>query len=183
MLALDVSGSMDRGQCGGMTGITPRVGSAAMALITANVEPRHMFTVFSNAGNDFISHGFGGQGISKFNVSPRQRLDDVISRTDALPFFGTDCALPMIYASKNLLEIDTFVIYTDSETWHGDIHPVQALQEYRNKFGIPAKLVVVGMVSNDFSIADPNDAGMLDVVGFDTSTPNLITEFSKGSLM
>ena len=56
-------------------------------------------------------------------------------------------------------EIDTFVIYTDSETWAGDIHPAQALADYRRASGIDARLVVVGMVSNGFSIADPNDPG------------------------
>jgi len=40
-------------------------------------------------------------------------------------------------------------------------------------------LVVVGMVSNGFSIADPTDAGMLDVVGFDTATPALISDFGN----
>ena len=44
--------------------------------------------------------------------------------------------------------------------------------------GIGAKLVVIGMVSNGFTIADPNDAGMLDVVGFDTATPSIITDFA-----
>ena len=62
----------------------------------------------------------------------------------------------------------------------GDLE--QALEQYRQKFGIPAKLIVVGMTSNGFSIADPNDAGMLDVVGFDTATPNIISEFAVGSL-
>jgi 60 kDa SS-A/Ro ribonucleoprotein len=33
------------------------------------------------------------------------------------------------------------------------------------------------MVSNGFSLADPNDAGMLDVVGMSTDTPNLISSF------
>ena len=44
--------------------------------------------------------------------------------------------------------------------------------------GIGAKLVVIGMVSNGFTIADPNDAGMLDVVGFDTATPSIIADFA-----
>jgi 60 kDa SS-A/Ro ribonucleoprotein len=35
------------------------------------------------------------------------------------------------------------------------------------------------MLANPFSIADPNDAGMLDVVGFDTATPQIIAEFAK----
>jgi 60 kDa SS-A/Ro ribonucleoprotein len=57
------------------------------------------------------------------------------------------------------------------------VHPVQALREYRERTGIPAKLVVVGMTSNGFTIADPDDAGMLDVVGFDAAAPALIADF------
>ena len=99
-----------------------------------------------------------------------------------LPFGGTDCALPMLYAQATEREVDTFVIYTDSETWAGDVHPAQALRDYRRASGIDARLVVVGMVSNGFSIADPTDPGMLDVVGFDTATPQLISDFARGAL-
>jgi 60 kDa SS-A/Ro ribonucleoprotein len=35
------------------------------------------------------------------------------------------------------------------------------------------------MVANEFTIADPNDAGMLDVVGFDASAPALMSQFAK----
>jgi 60 kDa SS-A/Ro ribonucleoprotein len=35
---------------------------------------------------------------------------------------------------------------------------------------------------NGFSIADPNDPGMLDVVGFDTATPQLVSDFARGAL-
>ena len=38
------------------------------------------------------------------------------------------------------------------------------------------------MVSNGFTIADPNDPGMLDVVGFDTAAPQLIADFAAGRL-
>lgn len=47
----------------------------------------------------------------------------------------------------------------------------EALRDYRRASGIDARLAVVGMVSNGFSIADPADGGMLDVVAFDTATP------------
>jgi 60 kDa SS-A/Ro ribonucleoprotein len=36
------------------------------------------------------------------------------------------------------------------------------------------------MCSNDFSLADPDDPGQLDVVGFDAAAPALIAEFAKG---
>jgi 60 kDa SS-A/Ro ribonucleoprotein len=41
---------------------------------------------------------------------------------------------------------------------------------------------VIGMVSNGFSIADPEDPGMLDVVGFDTATPGVVAGFARGEL-
>jgi 60 kDa SS-A/Ro ribonucleoprotein len=88
----------------------------------------------------------------------------------------------MLYAAAREREVDTFVIYTDSETWAGDVQPDRALRDYRRASGIDARLVVVGMVSNGFSIADPADPGMLDVVGFDTATPQLISDFARGAL-
>jgi 60 kDa SS-A/Ro ribonucleoprotein len=33
------------------------------------------------------------------------------------------------------------------------------------------------MTASEFTIADPDDPGMLDVVGFDSNTPQLIAEF------
>lgn len=33
--------------------------------------------------------------------------------------------------------------------------------------------------SNGFSIGDPDDAGMLDVIGFDAATPGLIADIAN----
>ena len=71
---------------------------------------------------------------------------------------------------------DKFCVYTDNETWAGRIHPTQALKQYRDQYG-KGKLIVVGTSATNFSIADPKDAGMLDVVGFDSATPQLISQF------
>ncbi len=200
LLALDVSGSMDGGIVNGVPGLTPRVASSAMVLATmASGDPCEV-VAFTSSG-----YGYGrrsgwsrsssgilvapsgptelGEGsITQLSISPRERLDDVCRQTAELPFGGTDCALPMLWAMRKGIEAECFVVYTDSETWAGSIHPMQALNEYRNRLGIPAKLVVVGMVSNGFTIADPKDAGMLDVVGMDASTPALIAEFIAGRI-
>jgi 60 kDa SS-A/Ro ribonucleoprotein len=170
MLALDVSGSMGGGVIAGVPGLTPRDGSAAMALITAKTEPHYTITAFQTT-------------MVPLNISAKMRLDDAIKVTSGLPFAGTDCAQPMLYALDKKLSVDTFVVYTDSETWAGGRgHPVQALQQYRDIMGINAQLVVVAMTSNGFSIADPNDAGMLDIVGFDSATPQIMSDFARGAL-
>jgi 60 kDa SS-A/Ro ribonucleoprotein len=187
LLALDVSGSMTYGWVAGVPGLTPRDASAALALVTAATEERYEIVGFYTGRGGWKpgrKRGWtlGADGLTPLAVSPRQRLEDAVSTVSDLPFGGTDCALPMLYAQAQGREIDTFVIYTDSETWAGDVHPAQALRDYRLASGIDAQLVVVGMVSNGFSIADPADPGMLDVVGFDTATPGLISDFARGAL-
>jgi 60 kDa SS-A/Ro ribonucleoprotein len=178
LLALDVSGSMST-RILGMDHLSCREGSAAMALVTAAREPKHRFVAFT-AGPCRSRFAGYGSGLTQPGISPRQRLDDVLRVTNGLPFGGTDCALPMLEAAQHRWPVDLFVVYTDSETWAGEVHPAQALRQYRERMGIGAKLAVVGMASNGFSIADPNDAGMLDVVGFDTATPQVLADFATG---
>jgi len=166
LLALDVSGSMGMGTVSGVPGLTPRVASAAMALVTAATEQHHTFLGFAHE-------------LIPLKISPRQRLDDVVAAISGIPFGGTDCALPMLWAIEHKAKVDVFVVYTDSETWFGQIHPMQALSQYRAKTGIRAKLIVVGMTSNGFTIADPDDAGALDVVGFDSAVPSVMGDFVR----
>lgn len=184
MDCLDVSGSMTWQTVGG-TNLTDRDVAAAMSLVTAATEPEVITAAFS-AGTMSGRGYYGGvarngEGIEILPISARQRLDDVVKVIDSQYAGGTDCALPMQYAMKHDLEIDTFVVWTDSETWAGrTIQPYQALEQYRKASGIPAKLVVAATSSNGFSIANPDDAGMLDVVGFDSAVPQLIADFSAG---
>lgn len=181
LLALDVSGSMGGSFISGIPGLSARVGSAAMALVTAATEPQHTIVAFSAALGGYGGLWGGGEsGIKPVKISPRQRLDDLVRATEKIPMGGTDCALPMKWAMKHKVQADVFVVYTDSETWAGTPHPAQALRQYRDKMGIPARMIVVGMTSNGFTIADPDDAGMLDIVGFDTAAPQLMSDFVVG---
>ncbi len=186
LLALDVSGSMVA-TIGGIPGLSAREASAAMALVTLASDSDAEVVGFHAGRGGWTARTRGrfagrADGLTPLPLSARQRLDDAVRRVADLPFGGTDCALPMLYATERGRAIDTFVIYTDSETWAGDIHPAEALRRYRLATGIAARLVVVGMVANRFTIADPRDAGMLDVAGFDTSTPEVIAGFARGEL-
>jgi 60 kDa SS-A/Ro ribonucleoprotein len=186
LLALDVSESMAWGDVAGVPGLTPREASTAMALATAATEPRHEIVGFCAGGwfRDRGRHRHAGipDGLTRLAIAPERRLGDAVRAVEDLPFGATDCALPMLYARALEREVDTFVIYTDSDAWVGDTSPVQALRDYRQASGIDARLVVVGMVANAFSIADPADGGMLDVVGFDAATPQLIADFARGAV-
>lgn len=172
MVALDVSGSMDFLISG--LPLSCREASAALALVIASTEPQVLITGFTSARLC--------SGISPLAISPRQRLNDVVRYTGSLPFGGTDCALPMLWALENDVAVDTFLVVTDNETWAGRIHPHQALEQYRQKTGIPARLAVAAMTATDFTIADPADEGSLDVSGFDSSVPGLLADFSRGDI-
>lgn len=167
LIALDVSGSMCEGTIAGCPGLSPRVASAAMALVTAAVEPRHHVMGFSHKLVDVP-------------ISASMRLDQVIDMIDRLPMGATDCALPMMWAKESKSLVDAFAIYTDNETWFGAVHPHKALQAYRQSTGRAARLAVVGMTATEFTIADPSDAGMMDLVGFDAAAPQVMADFFRG---
>jgi 60 kDa SS-A/Ro ribonucleoprotein len=176
LLALDVSGSM-MSPISGLP-LSAREASAALALVTAATEPAHMIVGFTSGYAGYRS----STGLSPLDISPRRRLDDAIRAVSNLPFGGTDCSLPILAALQQNIEVDVFSVYTDNETWAGPIHPHQALQQYRREVNPNAKLVVVGMTATDFSIADSSDSGMLDVAGFDSATPSLLSGFARGDI-
>ena len=168
LIALDVSGSMTWGGIVGNSSISPRVGSSAMSMVTARTEANHEFVGFST-------------NIVPIPIHPGMDIETVMTVVDSVPMGGTDCAQPMIWAKKKKKLFDVFIIYTDCETYAGRIHPAEALREYRKSSGIwNAKLIVCGMTSNKFTLADPEDPGMLDMAGFDSAAPEIIRNFSLG---
>jgi 60 kDa SS-A/Ro ribonucleoprotein len=166
-LATDVSGSMTWENVNGIPGMMAMTAAAAMAMVTYKVEKKVIMKGFSH-------------NLVDLNLSRANTLESVINRMQRIPMGGTDCSQPMLDAIRNNLEVDAFIVYTDSETWAGGQHPVEALRKYRNKSGIDAKLIVVAFASNGFSIADPSDEGMLDLVGFDSSAPQIMSRFMAG---
>lgn len=180
LLAIDCSGSMSIGIID--SPINAREAAAAMCMVTARVEEDYEIVGFTSSG----SRGWrsmGGSGLTDLKISSRQRLDDVIRAINRADWGGTDCSLPFTWATENRRSFDNFAVYTDSETWAGQIQPFEALKQYRDKMNKPnARSVVVGITASRFSIADPRDPGMLDVVGFDSAAPQLISDFFAGRI-
>ena len=169
VLGMDVSGSMT---CGGVNGarcLTPRVAAAAMAMVAMRTEPRTHPLAFTSS-------------IVPLNIHAGMSLDQIVHACDSLDFGGTDCAQPMLWALKNKVEADVFVVYTDCETHSGGVSPSAALKQYRAATGIDARLIVVAMTSGGFTLADPADAGMMDVVGFDAGAPEMMRQFVNGNV-
>lgn len=184
LVGLDVSGSMGTGEIAGVPRLTPCMGAACMSMVLARTEGDE---------NVFI-HGFSGGYSHDWYQSPRDPIGGFkslgITSLDTLAsamakahdnnFGRTDCSIPMRYAMENRINVDVFVVITDNESYAGPIHPSQALNEYRRKFNPDARLVVIGMTATEFTVADPNDKGSLNVAGFDSAAPAIIAEFVRG---
>lgn len=172
LLGLDVSGSMDGAMVCGLSSLTARevVGALAMALMRSEAPENVRTMAFQNK-------------LVPLALRREMKLVEVLKAMRNLPFGPTDCAQPMLYALENKIPVDVFVVMTDNETWCGGEHPTQALQRYRKEMDLPgAKLVVLATSVTSFSIADPEDPGMLDIAGCDSAVPRIISEFVLGRI-
>lgn len=167
LVATDVSGSMSQNAIG--LDLSCAQVSAAVAMTVARTEPYSDIVGFSSS-------------IVDLGITAKSSFADAMRKVSNRNFGGTDAAAAIVYAEKNKIEVETFVVITDNETWGGSIKPFQALKSYRNKTGIDARLAVLGVASTDFTIADASDRGMMDFVGFDSSAPKALADFSAGRI-
>lgn len=164
-LALDVSGSMGSEVPG--LNVSSREIVAIMAMILVRTEKNYHIAGFSHV-------------LTPLHITPNMSLAEVVRVVNDANFGSTYCGLPMVDAKNKKMDVDAFVIYTDNDTNSGSIQPSQALRDYRKAMNKPrAKLIVAATYASPFSIADPKDRGMLDVVGFDSGAPALIADFIR----
>lgn len=165
VVGIDVSGSMAATPVNGLPGLRAREGAGAMSLVLAAREATVTFVAFDTAAYPLA-------------LSKRQRLDDVVELLRRTGGGGTDCSIPIRWAGEKKIDADAIVILTDSETWAGDQHPIEAMTKYRKRCVPDAKLVTVCMASNQYTLGPANvDRGCLDVIGLDPATPALIRDF------
>lgn len=168
-IGLDTSGSMTwpSSMIHG-TNITSAQAGAAMMLLFAKTERNYANYAFST-------------GMREIGVTAKDTLKTAMDKALRASGGGTNCAAPMEHAEKAKMDVDAFIVITDNETWYGGQHVFQALKSYRKASGVQdARLIALSMVSNSSTIADPKDPYMLDVVGFDTNVPALVTDFIRG---
>ena len=173
MIGVDVSGSMDSPvdrkthNWGAALTLTHREAVVATATVMHEVEPANI---------DIVAFS---DGLVPMRFYPK--LSTNIQTTSKLRFSDTDCTLPMAFAAQNHLKYDAFVILTDNETNMNRFPPAEVLRRYRKESGVEdCKLVVMATTATKFSIADPDDANMLDIVGFSPDAPAVVSQFIKG---
>ncbi|MDI9636686.1 TROVE domain-containing protein [Kamptonema cortianum] len=89
-----------------------------------------------------------------------------------------DPAWPIIWAARNRVNIDLFILCQEHGSNRVLWELTQALASYREATGYPAKAAVVDLSAR----RDPDhvefDPGILQVVGFDDSVPHALREFA-----
>lgn len=163
-IGVDVSSSMSWGSAVGAD-VTAAEGAAAMAMVLARTEEYVEILGFAHTLKDL-------------QISSRDSLSEVLRKTRDMNFGWTN---PSLLIDKAGSKIDAFIVITDNEVNSGN-HPSLSLKRYRQQTGLDSKLVVMGMTATNFSIADPTDRGMLDVCGFDSNVPKVVTDFMKGKI-
>lgn len=177
LVAVDVSGSMSSPALG--IDLSCAQVSAAIAMQMVRTEPYSEIRGFTSSD----SYGYSSESLlTDLGISDNTTLSEAMHKVRKNNFGGTDCSLPMQWALQNSVEIDTFVVITDNETWAGAIKPHQALKQYRKETGIDARLAVFGVAASSFTIADPDDSGMMDFAGFDSNAPKVLADFSAGRM-
>lgn len=193
LVALDVSGSMTTHEVGGILGLDARTASAALALVNANIESDVSFIGFSTGMNDdkktkkdvwtysqpTSRYSYNQGSIVEMNIDPTMSLSTVMRYIADFRFAGTDCSLPMLYAIDKGIPFENISVYTDNETYQTAMRADAALYRMRDRLKVDTKLAVVGMVSNEITIANPKDSGMMDFVGFSPDTPAAIADFFR----
>lgn len=173
LLGIDHSGSMQAAVSGTLMHCSEA--AVAMALVTANVEPNYEIMAYSSKqfhrGNKYMT------GVP---ITPNMRLTDALRTfVNSMEWGGTDCGLPFTWAKERRgVTFDAILNYTDSETWAGNKHPYQELEDYRRQHG-PTKTALIGMVANHATINKPNDPLCLEIVGFDSSAPQALEAFLR----
>lgn len=170
MISIDTSGSMSW-YLAGNTQLSAYQAAGAMGLITARTEPDYAFNAFAS-----------GRTVAPLNITAADTIGSATQKLVRAGGGGTNISLPMTSAREFGWPVDTFVVITDNEVNPGYVQPFKALEQYRQATGIDARLVVMTVVPTKFTVANPDDAGMLDVVGFDTNTPRVLADFSAGRI-
>ena len=165
MVSVDVSGSMFTNKVPG-THLSCGKAAATLSMLVARTEKNHWITGF---GTTFVDLG----------INASDSLDTVMQKSSR-SFGSTNCAAPIVYATKNNLEVDMFTIITDNDANSGP-YAHQELVKYRKKTGRNAKMAVVSLYASYSSIADPTDSGMMDFVGFSADLPKMLSIFATGS--
>ncbi|XP_076114673.1 RNA-binding protein RO60-like [Mytilus galloprovincialis] len=175
LMAVSVGENMQKSICGST--ITAAVAASAMVYSTVQTEDVEVI-LFTNR----IEDAFTATISREDNLQTIKEKIFQIPRETGSDYIKQDLSVPFIWAASRKKKFDAIMVFTDSITSCGFIHPAEALKQYTQYMTIPDyRFVVVAMTSDKYSVAAPDSVHNLDVVGFDTMTPGIIMDFVENS--
>jgi 60 kDa SS-A/Ro ribonucleoprotein len=162
MFGCDVSQSMTWNSIKNMH-MTPMEAMGIMLMATANVEKYYMAKAFSSTLMDL-------------KIAKNETITNVMEKLNAFQHGATNMGLVIDYAIKNKTMVDAFVFYTDNEVNQGS-HLYKLFEKYKRVMNPNAKVIVIAMEATRFTNIFPDDINCLDLRGFDSATPKLLSEF------
>jgi len=184
---IDCSGSMG---CQSLCeGITCAESAALLSMIFARSEttcdssPDHSFYLFTSK-NKVCYGGYPGGGNTGLTdvsdvINADADFNTVLKSCQRSDWGMTDISMGILEALKYKRKYDAFVVITDNDVNSG-IKPSEAMKQYRTGMKMPnTKLAVVATQGADYTIADPKDPLMMDMVGFDSHGPKILQDFIR----
>lgn len=162
MVGIDISGSMRGTHVNGSPNLTADEVAVVMGMAAVRSQSNSMLYGFNSTLVDLKITA--NMSVSAAQAAYRRAKWDGAS-TNAGALFERALQLK--------LDVDKFVVVTDNDINTGS-QPASLLKKYRKKSGGKGKLAVIATSLSQFSIADPDDTGMLDIAGFDSAAAQLI---------
>jgi len=165
-IGVDVSPSMFGSKCAGNDNVSAAEAAAVISMVIMRSCKNYQICAFQHK-------------IVDMKLTSTMSFNEVINKMEKFSngWGGTDCSAPILQAINQNVDVDTFITLTDNETWHGTIHPFEALKKYRSKCNSHAKIAYLSFTSNNFSLADKEDKGCIDIVGLDSHIPQILSDF------
>lgn len=161
MVWVDVSGSMTDKSVVGINNMYPWEAAAAFALVYMKANPNVRVAAFDTEAT-LLPQIHAGMTIAQ-----------VTSVFAALGHGYTDCSIPFRYIKENRLPVDGVLMLTDSETWAGHEHVVEANTNNIKFFNIQ-------LTSSRASLNDPTEKNWYEVNGFSADTVQVANLFFRG---
>ena len=183
---IDCSGSMNSTSI--CEGVTCAESAALLSMIfarsetTSETSPDHSFYLFTSNGRPgYGGWGGGNTGLTDVSdlIDAKAELNNVLKACQRSDWGMTDISMGILEALKYKRKYDAFVVITDNDVNSG-IKPSEAMKQYRDGMKMPnTKLAVVATLGTDYTVADPYDPLMMDIVGFDSHGPKILQDFIR----
>ncbi|XP_026169615.1 RNA-binding protein RO60 isoform X2 [Mastacembelus armatus] len=115
------------------------------------------------------------------SVIPGASINTVVAAAAIamIPGGGTDCTLPITWATENEKSVDVFIVLTNNPLWIFTANPVESLKKHRQKSGASSKIVICGLTSIGHAISETEDRGLLSICGFDLGAFTVIRNLAQ----